>query len=267
MKMRRAITLCLAMVIAGLVASVLLEELQMHPISSVKIVGEFKEVSQVGLERKIADSLANGFFGTDVAALRDLAMDMPWIREVSVRRVWPGALHIAVSERQAVARWNDESLIEEDATLFAPPDAAGRVDLPWLRGPSGEHGFVLSSFGRFADTIEQLDRQLVGLELDERGAWRLALTNDVSVLLGRGQGQAELERLSQAFVQVAAAGARQVSQIDLRYEHGFAIRWVPMPETAIEGDADGAEQDAKEPLREARVSQPSVPLASMRVVQ
>ena len=94
--------------------------LNARPITSVRIAGEFVNVSRVEMQQLIDEFLPSGFFELDVGAVRRKAREIPWVRRISVRRIWPDSLHVAVVERVAVARWNDEALLEADGTRFVP---------------------------------------------------------------------------------------------------------------------------------------------------
>ena len=59
-------------------------------ISDVRIVGSLRWVAPEELERAIAGRLEGGFFRVDIAAVRESALAVPGVRDVSVRRVWPG---------------------------------------------------------------------------------------------------------------------------------------------------------------------------------
>ena len=67
-------------------------------ISDVRIVGNLRWVSRQELKQAIAGRLRGGFFRVDIAAVREAALAVPWVRDVSVRRVWPGELHLTVVE-------------------------------------------------------------------------------------------------------------------------------------------------------------------------
>ncbi|HEY5700826.1 MAG TPA: FtsQ-type POTRA domain-containing protein, partial [Gammaproteobacteria bacterium] len=105
------ISLFVALLIGG---TVVWRELESRPISSVRIAGEFVNVSRESLQRVVNQFLPSGILRLNVEAVRRAAAEMPWVRRVSVRRIWPDSLHVAVVERVAVARWNDDAYLEAD---------------------------------------------------------------------------------------------------------------------------------------------------------
>lgn len=214
--------------VAGTVAvliALVAYDLQARPIRSVRIAGEFRHVSHAALEAAISDHLERGFFQVDLHAVREAALALAWVRDASVRRVWPASLHVAVVERSAVAQWNEAQLLEADGTVFSPGDTARVRNLPRLAGPSGSERQVLAHYellhAAFAATSVSVQR----LELDRRGAWRAVLDEGVALVLGPRPDPARVWRLTHAWKPVFGARLAQVQRIDLRYANGFTVRW------------------------------------------
>ena len=111
------------------------QRLDGYKVNSVRVAGDFRHVSRDALETVVADQITKGFFEVDVEAVRAASRALPWVREASVRRVWPDSLHVAIVERQPVARWNDETLVEADGSLFEPHGRARDLNLPMLAAP------------------------------------------------------------------------------------------------------------------------------------
>lgn len=210
--------------VAALAAPVMYD-LHARPIQSVRIAGEFRHVAQATLEAAIATHLQRGFFQVDVDAVRDAALDLPWVRDASVRRVWPGSLHVAVVERHAVAQWNGADLLEADGTVFHPETMVSGRDLPRLTGPPGSERLVLEHYewlrAAFAATAVSVRR----LDLDERGAWRAVLDGDVALVLGPRPNPDTVRRLAAAWPVVFGTRGAAAQRIDLRYANGFAVAW------------------------------------------
>ncbi len=217
----------LAAVLAGL--GWLGVELGGHPISSVRIAAEFRHLDRGELEAAIEPHLGNSFFGVDVDAVRRAASTLPWVREASVRRVWPGSIHIAIVEREAAYRWGDKGLLEADGTLFTPTTREGFDDLPLLSGPDDAHAQVVALYGELTALLTPIGQRLRSLEQNARGAWRAQLSGGIELILGREPGHAALNRLARAFPAVLAGQQERIEAIDLRYANGFAVRWKTPP--------------------------------------
>ena len=222
---RRLITLFglgLLSAVAGPVAL----ELWRQPIESVRVIGPFVNVSRQELEVAIAPHLPRAFLMVDVSAIRRAARAIPWVDDVSVRRVWPDRLDIEVREREAVARWRGRKLLEPDASLFEPDRFEGAAMLPSLEGPPGRHRQVLERY-RLIDGIAQefLNTRVVRLEAHARGTWVAELTNGIVVHFATDTSEEDLARYARAFPKALGPRLHDVKAIDLRYGNGFAVRW------------------------------------------
>lgn len=224
--MKRRLTalfaLSLGTVLTGLVAA----DLWQRPIESVRVSGSFVQVSRSALERAIEPYLSKDFLSVNVSSIRGAARTVPWVREVSVRRVWPDRIEIAVSEREAVARWRERALLESDGALFSPPGLDGGSALPALTGPPGRHREVLDRW-RVLDRLmlARLGSRVTSLETDVHGGWRAGLANGISLRFGSDPLAPRVARYVHAFPKVLGSRLAEVREIDLRYGHGFSVRW------------------------------------------
>ncbi len=200
-----------------------------HTVNSVRVAGEFKHVSRYALERVVADQITKGFFEVDVEAVRAASRALPWVREASVRRVWPDSLHVAIVERVPVARWNDEALMEVDGSLFQPHSETVGLNLPKLAGPPHSEREVVAAHGRFRAVLGTLGGGIEALRLLDRGGWRLTLANGTTLVLGEAQDAATLKRFARAAAKEIAEHLDQIEQVDLRYAGGFAVRLRQVP--------------------------------------
>jgi cell division protein FtsQ len=218
----------LLLVILLLVAAwPLARDLATRPVSAVRVAGEFHHLSREALERTVARAVGQaGFLGVDVEAVRRAALSVPWVREVTVRRAWPDSLHLAVVEREAVARWNEAALLEEDGAEFAPPSLREVDDLVRLSGPQGRAVQVLDRLRELQAVVAgSAIAPVVALDLDPRGTWRLQLADGAEIVLGHGQGASVLARFAHAAGTLLELHREGFERVDLRYSNGFAVRW------------------------------------------
>ncbi len=232
MTLARRRQVLIAALLAGLAIAAwpLAERLQGHTVNSVRVAGEFKYLSRDVLEQVVADQITKGFFEVDVEAVRAASRALPWVREASVRRVWPDSLHVAIVEREPVARWNSDSLMEADGSLFAPHGKRAKVGLPRLFGPPQSEREVRAAFARFRTVLGPLGGGIESLRLGARGGWKLTLANGTTLLLAEGQDAATLKRFARAAAREIAEHLDRVEQVDLRYAGGFAVRLKQSPE-------------------------------------
>ncbi len=200
------------------------------PVNRIEVKGSLERTTRSEIEAALPRGPGN-FFIADLAELRAAAERLPWVRRVSVRRVWPDRIALEVEEHVALARWGTG---EEKRALVSVLGErfAGRTDqaLPAFVGPAGAEAEMAHRYRRFAAIVAPLGVAVERVVLSPRRAWQLRLDNGLHLMLGRDADLAEA-RL-QRFVAVHEATLKNIERqhdyVDLRYPNGFALR-VPDP--------------------------------------
>src|SRR5690554_5041774 len=154
-------------------------------ILAIDVNGEFVGDSRVAFERQAGNWIGKSYFSTDLSDIKNDLEKRPWIESVAVRRVWPDRLEIIIREKTPLAYWTDGRLVSRTGELFMPPkpDVAGR--LPQLAGPDERVRDVISMARTMSDKLVAHGLGFSGLELEQRGAWTLRLSNGIEVEIGR----------------------------------------------------------------------------------
>lgn len=214
--------------VAGLTAALIpvVNDVLNRHVLSVRVAGKFEHVSRLEFEAVVREQLVSAsFFAVDVESLRRAAMSIPWVRDVTVRRVWPDSVHIAVVERVAVARWNDDAVMESDASIFKPREGVKSYALARLAGPGDQHVQVLEQFNRLSAGLAAVGGGVVGLSLSERGQWEVTFSNGMTIVPSTPFDASELMAFSQTLPSIFGGDLERVARIDMRYANGFAVRW------------------------------------------
>jgi cell division protein FtsQ len=206
-----------------------------QPVKSVRIAAEFQHVSRAELEEAMRAELGAGFFSISVERIRARLLELAWVRDASVRRVWPESLHVAVTERTPVARFGERALLESDGAMFAPEQSPVPAGLPLLHGPPGSERRLLERYRSLAAVLTPLQLSLRELAVTPRGAARAVLESGIVLALGRAPEDANLEQFARAFNAVLRPRLPEIEEVDLRYANGFAVRWKKAPAPAAEG--------------------------------
>lgn len=198
------------------------DALARRPIATVRFTGEVARVPAADLERLAAG--LRGREGREVAlqSVRDAVKRVPWVRDCSVRRVFPGALEVSIESHAPLARWDDERLVSVRGEVFA---AGYDGELPVFAGPEGTAPEMAAAWKDIARAAAPLASPIAELRLSERRAWQAKLASGLVIELGRADVEARLARFAAVWPRVAAqAGA--ATHADLRYPNGFALRGV-----------------------------------------
>jgi len=194
------------------------------PFHHVKISASNVHIKIPRLKNVVIANLKGGFFSLKAQELRQALLALPWIAEVSFRRVWPDQLIINVTEQRAIARWGDE-LVNEKGQLFQPELTGIPKNLPFLSGPVDSLKEILKKYHQFSEASSTLGVTITALRLSKRHAWQLLLNGHINVMLGRDNVNQRFKRFINLYPRVVGVREKDVTRVDLRYPNGLAIKW------------------------------------------
>lgn len=192
------------------------------PIKQVHIEGKFLRLDTNRMQELVSDKVRGGFFNINVAAIRNTLMALPWVKEVSVHRIWPDGLRVVVNEQTAVVKWNETGLLNDQGHYFAPEKDSFPNGLPVLEGPEDSQELLLK---RLKLLKQFYGLSVVRLRLNERRAWQFQLDSGLSVVLGRKDFESRIDRFVYVVIKNMGEKLSQAREIDMRYTNGFAVRW------------------------------------------
>jgi cell division protein FtsQ len=197
---------------------------QYFPIKTVRVYGVAR-VDQSEVENVVAPLANHGFFSVNVEYIRDRLLQMPWVSSTFVRRYWPDRIDITIVEKNAIARWNDQSLLSDSGEIFVPEQDSFPNGLPVIVGPNGQQMVMLQYFNQINRLFTPLHTRVSHLELTSYASWKLMLDNGLSVRIGHKDILTRLGHFVKVYPKIIGNRASDVQYIDLRYSNGMAVRW------------------------------------------
>jgi len=194
------------------------------PIREVRIQGEFRKLLPEKLQALVAHKVTGGFFTVAVSPVRDVLMEDPWVRDVSVRRVWPDRLEVTILEQRAVVQWDADGLLNDEGMLFKPDRESFPERLAQLTGPEGTEVQVLREYRLLQEMLAPLSLRIVSVALSQRRAWSFELYDGPKVVLGRDDFERRIRRFLTDVQTALGERISVVTEVDLRYTNGFAVR-------------------------------------------
>src|ERR1700751_5419048 len=195
----------------------------LFPLRELEVDHGLKHTARLEIEAAVRGRRAGNFFAVDLSDMRTALEQLPWVRRVTVRRVWPDRIEVSVEEHVALGRWGDEALVNTYGERF--PGRSQAV-LPAFLGPAGSEREVARRYTHFASLVAPLGTSLERVVLTQRYAWQLKLANRLNITLGRDADSAglRLARFVAAYPVTLGRIARRHAYVDLRYPNGFALR-------------------------------------------
>jgi len=192
-------------------------------ITSIALAGQ-KELTREEILGTAGVTGRTSLLFLDAAEARARLKANPWIAEATVLKLYPGRLHITISERQAFALWQKDgrvTVIAGDGTVVEPYVARRYVNLPLVVGVGAE--IKAKDFLAQIDQFPLLRDQMRAAVLVAERRWNLKLKSGLDI------------RLPETGVEVALATlirldrenkllSRDITAIDLRLPDRVTVR-------------------------------------------
>ncbi|MGK0445251.1 MAG: cell division protein FtsQ [Bermanella sp.] len=210
-----------AVTVMSILVAVVLLLLQManKQVDQLQFENELEHVTAQAIKANISPWFPDGFIYLDVNAIKDQVQSMVMVSQVSVEKVWPDILKVAIVEERPVAIWNDESMLSENGDIL--PVALKQLKLPRLKGANQESKMVMQHFLLFNRWGKRHQLELVEINHSSAG-WQLTYESGLSIWLDNTTAMNGLQQLDSVIDQFNLA---RVHRIDMRYEQGFAVAW------------------------------------------
>lgn len=200
---------------------------QQFPISIVRIYNA-QHVNHQVLQEALKPLVQQGFFMVDVDLIKDRLLQLPWVEDVVVRRIWPDRVEVNIVERNPVARWGGTSLLSASGEIFYPPMNTYPTLLPQFIGPDGKHILMMQYYYEMNRTLSPLHARIAYLELTPYLSWTVTLDNGIKLRIGHKDTLTRLAHFVKVYPKIIGGHADGVDYVDLRYSNGVAIRWKVM---------------------------------------
>jgi cell division protein FtsQ len=192
-------------------------------ITLVGIAGQ-RHLSRDDILGSAGISRSTSLLFLDAAAARARLKANPWIAEATVLKLYPGRLHIALTERDAYALWQQNgkvSVISEDGTVVAPTVAPAFAKLPLVVGAGA--GGKAKDFLTLIDKYPVLRGQMRAAVLVAERRWNLVLNNGVEIKLPEQSVETALDMLVRLDHDKRLL-SRDITAIDLRLPDRLTVR-------------------------------------------
>lgn len=213
-----------SMLLAARLVYLFLADTKRFPINTVKVLASYQFTSRQQIETILSRHLNTSFFMVPIHRLHAELKSVPWIKHVTIERIWPDSIKITLTEKRPIATWKD-SLLMEDSTLLKNHIKFLKEDLPRFSGPDNQVKDVLQIYQKLSKILSAYDLHVTSLLLSDNQALELRLTNGLELRLGKRDIELRLKRFCEAYPQLMAEHTEQLTQVDLRYARGMAVRW------------------------------------------
>ncbi|UJF19611.1 cell division protein FtsQ/DivIB [Vibrio sp. SS-MA-C1-2] len=197
------------------------------PLSKLLIQNQLHYTSESDIRYAISSLGGLGSFMTqNVDDIQSAIDQLPWVKQVSVRKQWPDKIKLYIREHQASAIWNDSALVSPDGTVFfGNAEDINDHSLVSFYGDDAQSEVILETWQKLSAIFAQDQLSISQVWLSPRYSWRVKLNNQIELELGRSQLVAKVERFMVLYPQLP--NRQLIEHVDLRYDTGAAVKWLP----------------------------------------
>jgi cell division protein FtsQ len=201
-------------------------------IRVIQLEGDLQRNNVATIRANAAPRLAGNVLSIDLERARAAFEAVPWVRQATLKRIWPDRLAVQLVEHRPIALWlaedGSERLVNDVGEVFeANLGDVEDEDLPQFSGPDGSAAPMLSLYRRIAPLFAAHGLPLQTLRLSGRGSWSVQADTGARVQLGRGSEDevvARSERFLRTLGQISARFGSELEHADLRHADGYAVR-------------------------------------------
>ncbi|MBN2689381.1 MAG: cell division protein FtsQ/DivIB [Gammaproteobacteria bacterium] len=194
-------------------------------ITNVQIIATYSHISPNDLKTRIVNDINGNFFTIDNKKIMHNILQIPWAYAVNIRKKWPDTLIITVQEQQPIAVWNDSGLININNKIFDYKVKTFPGNLPHLYGNIAKLQEILIFYKSFSNMLLADNLVINRLVLDNDNNWRLGLVGGIKLKLGSTQVLQKMQTFIKAYPKIIKDHRDTLSEVDLRYSNGMAVRW------------------------------------------
>ncbi len=195
------------------------------PLTRVTVGGEFNHLKEPELATLVRAHIDGGFLSMNLIHLQNELQSHPWIHQVSVRREWPSTLKVEVIEEVPIARWGQKGFLNRLGDQLAIKENSHLRSLPVLQTEFGKSQDMIEQYQLISELLIPIDLRLTELQRNAIGAWQVDTSDDIRLVLGRGQIVEKMQRLAIVWQSGLAVQKSNIASIDLRYPNGLAVSW------------------------------------------
>ncbi len=192
-------------------------------IDRVEITGQ-SETSEVEVLQQLALGEFPSIVTLDVTGARQRIESLPWVREATLRKVYPDKLLIEISERTPFAVWQRDSgfaLIEEGGRVISGHVDGRHAALPLVVGDGA--GARAAEFVALLEEFPSLKPKVKAGVLVAGRRWNVVLANGVELLLPQDDPAGALIQ-AVALDDGHGVFSREIAAIDMRLPNRLVFR-------------------------------------------
>jgi len=206
------------------------------PLNNFTIRGEMQFVQHDAIKKVLNQWQNKGLLTISLTKVHKQLMQNPWLKQVSIRRVWPNSLDITVVEATPIAIWQPHGkhscqrtsttcqLLNNKGEYVPINPLIAIQNYPRLVSDSTQMQQAKSKFLIAHSLLKAENVTITTLQLQRDASWLMTIENSITVKIGSRDFDNRVARLRQIWQSELRAIKNALQYIDLRYSNGLSVQ-------------------------------------------
>lgn len=213
----------LTILLSARVLYIYLDSHDRFPINKIKIIASYKHITRSQLESVLSRYQEKSFYTFPANKLYKELMAIPWIKEVDIARIRPDIVRIVLTEKKAMAIWNNEIVTTYGDLIQDKAAVAQWGNLPHLIGSESSLEEILAIYKQLNAELGKYGFKIDTVEQRPNHSFEITLTNGILLKTGKHDTLLRVRRFCKAYP-IISESHHQITAVDLRYPRGMAIQ-------------------------------------------
>ncbi len=192
-------------------------------IAEIKITGQ-SETSEVNVLERLAIGPYPSLLTFDVDHAKERVELLPWVKQATLKKLFPHTLEVAIAERKPFALWQhggEISLVDQAGKVITDAVDERYAELPLVVGPDA--GPRAREFVDLVATVPAISEQVRAGMLISGRRWTVVLENGIELLLPPDNPAAALATIATLDAEKSLL-SRQIAAVDFRLPGRMIVR-------------------------------------------
>lgn len=195
------------------------------PIERIDWQGDFQYLKKSELEIIAQPYVGTNLYLLDTMNLEQVLETNEWVRDVSLRKVWPNQLIVTVETQFPIAFWGEGQLLNKYGDIFTGTVPEKQGIFPFIYSSVSSGREMGERYVKLMGVFKGLNLEITELTEDQHGSWFLKFRQGPEVIVGRKEQEQRMQRLRVAYEHELRKTFDKIERIDLRYTNGLAVEW------------------------------------------
>ena len=189
-------------------------------VNKIIITGDFLHITPVQLSYIAHNKLHGTFFTLDISGLKVEFLEIPWVRQVSLKRHFPHTIEVKLLEYKVLARVGEDALLAENGEVF--DGAADDLTLPIFYVDIPHIGLALSKYSQIQLVLKKHSDSLLKLWVNSPRVTSFTTAKNLQVTICAENLSFKLAQLDQYLDKLYVLNP-SLTSINLCYKNALAI--------------------------------------------